>query len=163
VHIASIAAQSAALPFPLYHVSKHGVQALVRSLSTLEGSHGIRVTAVLPGSVKTPLFTEHPEKLQALDEDKDAWVTPERVAEVMLACVKDNSIAKYAPTDGGENGDAITIHGGSCLEILTRRVRDVPMFNNVGPYADGELGATASNVQILLDEVHGCLKPGWGQ
>ena len=163
VHIASIAGQTASLPFPIYHAAKHGVQALVRSLASLEQTHGIRITAVEPGVVKTPLFTEHPEKLKALDEAKDIWVTPERVAEVMLACVKDKSISPYPQTDGNESGEAVTIKGGSCLEILTRRVRDVPMFNNVGPYADGEPGAGASNAHILMDEVQGFLKPGWGQ
>lgn len=163
VHIASIAGQTASLPFPIYHAAKHGVQALVRSLASLEQSHGIRVTAVEPGVVKTPLFTDHPEKLRAVDEGKDTWVTPERVAEVMLACVKDKSTAKYAPTDGGESDEAVSIQGGSCLEVLTRRVRDVPMFNNVGPYAEGEPGAGASNAQVLMDEVRGLLQPGWGQ
>jgi 3-hydroxybutyrate dehydrogenase len=163
VHIASVAGQTASLPFPIYHATKHGVQALVRSMASLEQLHGIRVTAVEPGVVKTPLFTEHPEKLKVLDAETDVWVTPERVAEVMLACVKDKSISKYTTTDGGESGEVVTIRGGSCLEILTRRVRDVPMFNNVGPLADGEPGATASNTQVLMDEVQGLLQPGWGK
>lgn len=163
VTISSIAGQTAFLPFPLYHAAKHGVQALVRSLASLEQLYGIRVTTVEPGIVKTPMLTEDAEKSKLLDREKDKWVTPERIAEVMLACVKDKSIAKYAQTDGGESNEVVTIQGGSCLEVLTRRVRDVPLFNNVGPYVDGEPGASASNAQILIDEVQGLLQPGWGQ
>ncbi|KEF61569.1 3-hydroxybutyrate dehydrogenase [Exophiala aquamarina CBS 119918] len=163
VHIASVAGQTASLPFPMYHAAKHGVQALVRCMESLEQSHGIRVTAVEPGVVKTPLFTEHPEKLKAVDREKDAWVTPEKVAEVMLACVKDQSIAMYPEGEAGVDGEAISIHGGSCLEVLTRRVRDVPMFNNVGPLAGGEPGGSASNVAGFYSDVQALLQPGWGQ
>lgn len=165
VHIASIAGQTASLPFPLYHASKHGVQALVRSLASLEQSHGIRVTAVEPGVVKTPLWTDNPEKMQIVSEGSDAWVTPEEVAQVMLACVKDAEIDSV-PRDRGGTGrkeEMIPIQGGSCLEVLAGTVRDVPMFNNIGPYATGRPGATVSDAAKLLDEVQGLLKPGWGK
>ncbi|KIX10446.1 uncharacterized protein Z518_01529 [Rhinocladiella mackenziei CBS 650.93] len=165
VHIASIAGQSASLYFPLYHVSKHGVQALVRSLASLEQTHGIRVTAVEPGVVKTPLWTDHPEKLQFVKlegEGQDEWVTPEECAQVMLACVKDQEIDSNL-RGNDPTGERIPIRGGSCLEILAGAVRDVPLFNNVGPYASGKPGATVSSVDKLVDEVMGVLKPGWGK
>lgn len=163
VHIASVAGQTASLPFPIYHAAKHGVQALVRCMESLEQSHGIRVTAVEPGVVKTPLFTEHPEKLKAVDQEKDVWVTPELVAEVMLACVKDQSIAMYPGAEAGASGEAVNIQGGSCLEVLARRVRNVPLFGNVGPAVDGEPGATASNMTGFYGDVQSLLQPGWGQ
>ncbi|EXJ80325.1 3-hydroxybutyrate dehydrogenase [Capronia coronata CBS 617.96] len=172
VHIASIAGQTASLPVPLHHVSKHGVQALVRSLASLEQSHGIRVTAVKPGVVKTPLWTENPEKLRMVkvkrDDgggDGDAWVTPEEVAQVMLACVKDDEIDSVS-AGGGSSGlkeQMVPIKGGTCLEVLAGSVRDVPMYNNIGPYATGRPGASASDSQKLVDEVMDVLKPGWGQ
>ena len=163
VHIASIAAQTASAAFPLYHVSKHGVQALVRSMGSLEGLCGIRVTGVNPGVVKTPLFLEHPDKLQVVDTEQDAWVTPQRVAEVMLACVKDDSVSDVVEEGSGEKANTVTIKGGSCIEVLTRKVRDVPLWNNVGPYADAAAGATASNSMVLFDQIRDQLKPGWGQ
>lgn len=162
VHIASIAGQTAGLAVPLYHASKHGVQALVRSLASLESSHGIRVTAVEPGVVKTPLWTDNPEKLKIVrlsGDGADKWVTPEEVAQVMLACVRDTDI----DSGSGGSSETIPIVGGSCLEVLAGAVRDVPMFNNVGPYAAGGVGATASDAQKILDEVEGVLKPGWGR
>ena len=125
VHIASIAGEAASLPFPLYHVSKHGVQAFVRSLADLEGLHGIRVTCLMPGVVKTPLWTDNPEKMKMVKEEgsePDVWVTPEEVAQVMLSCVKDKEIPNII--EGSANSKAqveketITIKGGSCLEVL---------------------------------------------
>ncbi|KAJ9632995.1 hypothetical protein H2204_007385 [Knufia peltigerae] len=169
VHIASIAGETVGIGYPLYHVSKHGVQSLVRSLESLDESHGIRVTCVMPGVVKTPLWTDHPEKLKLVKqegEDADHWVTPEEVAQVMLACVKDDRIdesIRGGTANGSASGGGIAIKGGSCLEVLAGYVRDVPLLNNVGPYASGEPGATVQGGKKLLDEIYGVLKPGWGK
>jgi len=132
-------------------------------MESLEQSHGIRVTGLEPGVVKTPLFTEHPEKLKAIDEEKDAWVTPELVAEVMLACVKDDSIPAFPGAEAGTSSEVVKIQGGSCLEVLARRVRDVPMFNNPGPMAGGEAGGAVSNMMEFYGDVNALLQPGWGQ
>ena len=161
VHIASVAAQISALMFPMYCVSKHGIQAFVRCLGDLEETHGIRVTAVDPGVVKTQIWIEHPEKLKMLKlngEEPDEWVTPVEVAQVMLACVQDDEISS-----GMEGEDVIRIQGGSCLEVLASTVRDVPLFNNVGPFALGRKGAKAGQTKESKDEVLGLLKPGWGK
>ena len=157
VHIASVSAQITTIMFPLYCVSKHGTQAFVRCLGDLEKTNGIRVTAVDPGIVKTPIWLEHPEKLQLLDQENDGWVTPQDVAKVMLACVEDSEIES-----GVEGEEPIHIHGGSCLEILAGGVRDVPLFNNPGPFASGRKAGNVSHSEKLEDEVLQLLKPGWG-
>lgn len=163
VHISSIAGETASLPFPIYHAAKHGVQALVRCLAPLQQLNGIRVTGVMPGIVKTPLFTEHPEKLKVVDETKDEWVTPEDVAKVMLALVKDDATSTVLGKGVGVEGEKINIQGGTILEVLSRSVRDVPMFGNVGPYAGQAPGGTASHSETIVDEVVGLLKSGWGK
>jgi 3-hydroxybutyrate dehydrogenase len=171
VHIASIAGESAGLGHPLYYASKHGVQALVRSLADLESLHGIRVACVMPGVVKTPLWTDHPEKLKVVKldgDDADTWVTPEEVAQVMLSCVKDDEIPNVIEGSPSANDvvaerETIRIKGGSCLEVLAGLVRDVPLYNNVGPYALGRKGATVSDADKIYKEVVGELKPGWGK
>jgi 3-hydroxybutyrate dehydrogenase len=170
VHISSIAGQSTSIVVPLYHVSKHGVQALARGMESLEGSHGIRVTAVMPGVVKTPLWTDHPEKIKMVKQegdDADTWVTPTEVAQIMLACVKENEISNIIKgrddVTGGIEKTTIPIKGGSCLEVLAGVVRDVPAFNNPGPLAAGSKGASASGALVMLEEVHDLLKPGWGK
>ncbi|KAK4934665.1 hypothetical protein LTR10_024129 [Elasticomyces elasticus] len=162
VHIASVAGQGVSFPFPLYHASKHGIQALVRCMASLEQLHGIRVTCVEPGVVKTPLWTDHPEKLKIVKEEKDVWVTPEEVAEVMLACVKDDEIPAGKNSKEGEDAK-VPIKGGSCIEVLAGSVRDVPLWNNAGPYAKPRPGLMVSDTQKIIDEVEGVLKPGWGK
>lgn len=160
IHIASIAGESAALPFPLYFAAKHAVKAFVKSLADLQDLHGIRVAAVLPGIVKTPLWMDHPEKLKVVKQEgdeADVWVTPEETAETMLALVKDNEILSEA------GGEKIPIVGGTCLEVLSKYVRDVPLFNNVGPEATGKPGAKISDAAKIYTEVAGLLKPGWGK
>jgi 3-hydroxybutyrate dehydrogenase len=156
VHIASIAAQLSQVMYPMYCISKHGIQCLTRSLGDLEKSHGIRVTAVEPGLVKTPLWTEDEEKLKMLNQEgdnADGWVTPEDVAKVMLACVQDSEFKS------GE--DVIPIRGGTCLEVATDAVRDVPEYNNIGPFALNRRGVKAGNVKKMKADTLAMLKPGW--
>lgn len=124
----------------------------------------------MPGVVKTPLWTDNPDKLRAVKQEgegADTWVTPEEVAQVMLSCVKDKEISNTI--DGSETApkdlqkEMIQIKGGSCLEVLAGVVRDVPMFNNIGPYATGQKGASVTDGAQLYHEVAGLLQPGWGK
>lgn len=117
-HISSVGGQTAFFPTPVYVASKHAINGLVRSLHRLEQPRGdlpkIRVNAVAPGLIKTPLWTDHPEKMKFVDENNDLWVTPEAVADVMLDLV--------------ENEEHV---GGTILEV-GKTVRRVEMFND--PY-----------------------------
>ena len=164
VHIASIAAEVADLGCPLYYAAKHGVKAFVKSMTEMDDQFGIRVTCVLPGIVKTPLWLDNPDKMQMLKTEgptRDAWVTPEETAQVMLNLVKDNEMTDKI--SGGGN-TKITIRGGTCLEVLVDHARDVPLLNNVGPGASGIPGASAQGRENSFNEVIDTLKrPGWGQ
>jgi NAD(P)-dependent dehydrogenase (short-subunit alcohol dehydrogenase family) len=93
--ISSVAGQNANLNTPIYVAAKHAMNGFIRSLGPLEREMGIRVNGVAPGVIKTPLWTEHPEKMTFLDLSKDAWATPEEVAEAMLRCLQE------ADLDGG--------------------------------------------------------------
>ena len=53
----------------------------VRCLGQLESKHGIRVTTVAPGIVKTPIWTG--EKLVMVTAE-DEWVSSEDVARVIM-------------------------------------------------------------------------------
>jgi hypothetical protein len=55
-------------------------------MAELEPKYGIRVNAVAPGLVKTPIWNE--EELAWVDESVDTWVARERVAGVMLELVE---------------------------------------------------------------------------
>ncbi|KAG8410170.1 hypothetical protein J3459_017327 [Metarhizium acridum] len=116
VLISSIAAQIPTFRAPLYGASKHAITGFTRCLADLEPKLGVRVTAVAPGLVKTPIWTEHPEKLVNLDQEKDGWITPEQVANVMV-----------------ESMEKETIVGGTVLEIDKHKTRHIQVYNDVGP------------------------------
>ncbi|KAH8755762.1 3-hydroxybutyrate dehydrogenase [Diaporthe sp. PMI_573] len=131
VLVASVASETASLQFPLYHAAKHGLFGFAKSMASLESQLGIRVTAVLPGMVKTPMWTEAKEKMQSLDtvdENEVEWISPQDVAKAMLACVEENTTESLADIGAVEE----RIEGGTCLEIMPGSVRDVPIINNVG-------------------------------
>ncbi|KAJ9616912.1 hypothetical protein H2200_000632 [Cladophialophora chaetospira] len=133
VCIASIAGQLASLVTPMYIASKWGVSGFVRSLELLEPKHGIRVAAVAPGLVRTPLFLDHPEKLRMIDEAKDDWVTPEEVADAMVELVEKDEYV-----------------GGTILEVGHGQTRVVPLLNNPGPSGSGH---TISGFGDAIDDV----------
>ncbi|ETI27252.1 hypothetical protein G647_09935 [Cladophialophora carrionii CBS 160.54] len=130
LNISSLAAQRMLFNQPIYSAAKAGVSAIVRSLAPLHEEFGIKVVAVAPGMVYTPLWSDNPDKLKGAHE-KDIWITPEEQAEVMLEVV--------------ENGE---YEGGTVLETLkgsTRRVYiDSPMPE--GP------GSTMSNIAVITED-----------
>ncbi|KAF4775896.1 short chain dehydrogenase [Colletotrichum scovillei] len=141
VHISSVAGQVANINAPLYAASKFAITGFVRSLARLEGTNGIRVNAVAPGVVQTPLWTEHPEKLVNLDEAQDGWVTPREVAEAMLRCVEEEALV-----------------GGSILEVGKDNTRLVEAFNAPGPDPDPKRGLVARNGSKGTDMVFSWLR-----
>ncbi|MDY7021766.1 MAG: SDR family oxidoreductase [Cyanobacteriota bacterium] len=64
-----------------YCVSKFGLMALSKAVAAEERANGIRVTALCPGAVNTPLWDA--ETVQA-DFDRSSMLTPEMVAESIL-------------------------------------------------------------------------------
>jgi 3-hydroxybutyrate dehydrogenase len=140
VIISSIAAQVAPLPTPMYAASKHAMSGFTRSLANLEPTINIRVNAVAPGIVKTPIWTE--DKLKWIKESEDTWVTPARVAEVMLDLVQKEEYV-----------------GGTVLEIGAENPRRVEARNDPGPQGKGHsvsnVGGVVANVYKLISEKFG--------
>ncbi|KAK2589497.1 hypothetical protein QQS21_012826 [Conoideocrella luteorostrata] len=126
--ISSVAGQLPVFSTPLYGASKYAISGFTRCLAHLEPTMGVRVNAVAPGIVKTPLWTEHPEKLVKIDQDKDGWVTPEEVASAMLDCVESE-----------------THVGGTVLEIGKNYTRQVQVLNDPGPDLTPGAGVKTSN------------------
>lgn len=125
VHLSSVAAQGASFTIPMYIASKAAISGFVRSLAILEtpankSVHPIRVTAVAPGVVMTPLWTENPEKLRMINKEKDKWMMPEEVAERMLEMVTNEEYV-----------------GGTVLEVGPGQARKVGVFNDPGPSGPG--------------------------
>jgi 3-hydroxybutyrate dehydrogenase len=147
VHISSIAGQVPFLPTPMYVASKHAISGFVRSLARLESPTPdiprVRVSAVAPALIKTPLWTEHPEKMKFISEEDAGWVTPEFVAEAMLSLIEKEEYP-----------------GGTVLEV-GKSVRKVTAFNDPGPASGGNSGKSVdqklleSDIWASLEQQHG--------
>ncbi|CRG87690.1 hypothetical protein PISL3812_04710 [Talaromyces islandicus] len=160
VHISSIAGQTKSMAAPIYVATKHAINGLVRSLDGLDARFGIRVTAVAPGVIKTPLWLEHPEKLKMIREGQDEWVTAEEVGEVMLALVQQDEVSSII---GNKNrqGTLYRVQGGTVLEV-SKTVREVNAFNDPGPL--GRAGNTVADADVLVNEIYDLLsQPNWGK
>lgn len=81
INVASIAAHASFPGWGAYAVSKSGLIALTKTLAAEENTHGIRLMAVSPGAVNTPIWDT--ETVQA-DFDRSLMLTPEIVAETIL-------------------------------------------------------------------------------
>ncbi|KAJ5146363.1 uncharacterized protein N7515_000927 [Penicillium bovifimosum] len=159
LHISSIAGQTATSTTPIYCATKHAINGFVRSLANLDKNLGIRVTAVAPGIIKTPLWTEHPEKLKMIVDGNDAWVTPDEVAEVMLALVQQEQVSETIGDRSGR-GTQFEVKGGTILEV-SKTVRAVSQFNDPGP--GNRPGNTASGHDLAEQETYQLLsQEGWG-
>ncbi|MCJ1372094.1 hypothetical protein MMC20_003315 [Loxospora ochrophaea] len=168
IHISSIAQQVTPFLAPIYNATKHGLSGFVRSLAPLDKEIGIRVSAVAPGVIKTPLWTEAPEKLKLITPN-DEWVTPEFVAEVMVDLIEREKVEVEAfppPSTDLSSGDSrtgkktIAVEGGLILEVAKGRVRKVEQFLDPGPSGAGN---TVSNVGLADKEIFQRLNEGgWG-
>jgi NAD(P)-dependent dehydrogenase (short-subunit alcohol dehydrogenase family) len=140
----SVAGQVYGISYPLYIASKHAISGFVRCMEDLDAKLGIKVSAVSPGLVRTPLIFDNPEKAQLVNFENDPFITPDEVAQNLYRlCVEDE------------------LAGGTILEVAAAgKTRVVPAFNNPGPQGEGHI---ASNYQAGIDEVWDHLgKEGWG-
>jgi hypothetical protein len=129
---------------PIYVACKHAMNGFIRSLGPLDPRLGIRVNGVAPGLIKTPLWTDHPEKMTFVDEGKDEWATPEEVAEAMVRCLEEEGLA-----------------GGTVLEVGAKQTRKVEQVNDPGPSGPGH---TVSRIRDRYEEVFAWLgEEGWGK
>ena len=84
VNISSIASKQVFPNWGAYSVSKFGLMALTQAIAGEERSNGIRVSAVCPGSVDTPLWDT--DTVQG-DFDRSAMLTAEMVAQGIVYTV----------------------------------------------------------------------------
>jgi len=88
--IVHIAARAGLEPFPgaaAYIVSKAGLIALIRTLSTEVNGSGVTVNGVLPSTIDTPA---NRKAMPAADASK--WVRPESIAQALIFLASDEAI-----------------------------------------------------------------------
>lgn len=105
----SSAAGLVALPWhAAYSASKYGLRGLSEVLRFDLARHGIGVSVVVPGAVKTPLMKsvemagvdrEHPSVTRWVDRFSGHAVTPEAVADRILAGIARNRFLIYTSAD----------------------------------------------------------------
>ena len=109
VNIASVAGMMGLTHRPAYNSSKHGLIGLTRNLALDLAADGIRVNAVAPGIIRTPLtdaYYSDPQFIQGLNElvPMGAGGTPEDIADaVAFLCSKEAKFVNgvVLPVDGG--------------------------------------------------------------
>lgn len=111
-----------------------------------------------PGIIKTPLYTDNPDKLAMIDAVSDVWVEPSEVATVMVALIEQNSMSSKI-SEAATGKQDINISGGTILEVTKDRARVVTAYHDPGPSG---AGAIASNVAATEDAAMAILVPGWG-
>lgn len=95
----------------------------MRSLAPLEKRFGVRVAAVAPGMIRTPLFTDNPAAMRLSTSD-DVWIEPKDVAEVMVALTEGGEV-EVIQKEGKEGTQMVTVEGGMILEVGKGRIRVV--------------------------------------
>jgi len=165
IHISSIAGQLTPLHAPIYNATKHAINGFVRSLAPLDKRMNIRVTAVAPGVIKTPMWTEDREKIRFIGE-ADEWVSAEYVAETMVGLVEGGRMEVGGGGEGVSTGDSreelrrVDVTGGMIVEVAKGKRRVVEQFNDPGPSGEGN---TVGNIGLAFEEVFEKLEGGgWG-
>ncbi|KAJ1335926.1 15-hydroxyprostaglandin dehydrogenase (NAD) [Microdochium nivale] len=119
IHVSSMAGRMPFLATPMYMASKHGINGFVKSLGALKDALGIRVSAVAPGAVNTPMWADDPTKAAMSDGGKAIPLGPEEIAQAMLELFEDPAL-----------GD------GTILEVSLGKRFVVPLFSDVPPTLD---------------------------
>ncbi|PVI05420.1 NAD(P)-binding protein [Periconia macrospinosa] len=116
--ISSIAGISGNIAAPLYCATKHAIVGFVKSMTTSETFTGVKVTAICPGLVNTPLIDK--QKVEQFSFKEDASLTPDEVATHMVPLIQEK---KYGC--------------GTILEISKAGPRVIPPWNIDPPAGTG--------------------------
>jgi NAD(P)-dependent dehydrogenase (short-subunit alcohol dehydrogenase family) len=111
VNISSVAGLLAVADRSAYNTSKHGLIGLTRTLAAEWGGHGVRVNAVCPGWVKTPMDDADQSTAGYTDADihgripMGRFATPDDIAQA-VAFLADPALSGFV------NGHCLSVDGG---------------------------------------------------
>jgi meso-butanediol dehydrogenase / (S,S)-butanediol dehydrogenase / diacetyl reductase len=93
-----------------YSAAKAGLISLTRSMAVRYGKHGIRVVAIAPGTIRSPIWQERVDKEPAIFERLVRWYPLGRVGEPEDVA---NAAAFLASDDASWiSGDVLRVDGG---------------------------------------------------
>ncbi|KAJ5664776.1 uncharacterized protein N7477_007224 [Penicillium maclennaniae] len=104
IPISSIVAQIPSAVNPLYSVSKAALSQFVRCMAPLDGLAGIRVVAVAPGVVDTPLFRDSPKAQAHIDLENDFTLPPDEIVKAMMSLVTTSTYPSGTVLEVGDIG-----------------------------------------------------------
>ncbi|KAH7032149.1 15-hydroxyprostaglandin dehydrogenase [Macrophomina phaseolina] len=142
--VSSIAGYGGTYAVPLYCATKHAVVGFVKSMRKAEQEEGVKVVALCPGVVRTPLWSPDrgTDLLQLFKYSQDAILEPEDVARAAKQLVEE-----------GRYG------GGTVLEVTTVGTRVIPEWGVMPPpQAEKNTGAPQEIVPPVQVEVKEYLK-----
>lgn len=124
----------------MYSASKAAISSFTHSMANLEPARNIRVAAVAPGCVQTPIWTSKLREM--LDEEKDEWVPVEMIVQTMMKLITD-----------------VELVGGTVLEVGFDKVRALKGYEDALPQGRGhtleKIDSAHADVQSLIDENFG--------
>ncbi len=97
INMASMASLNSGRGGLTYTVTKHGLLGFTKSLSLMVGRLGIRVNAILPGPIRTPMIEkhlaipEHPVNLKIMYSPAGRPGEPEEIAKLAVFLASDDS------------------------------------------------------------------------
>ncbi|KAI9871104.1 MAG: hypothetical protein M1830_003306, partial [Pleopsidium flavum] len=119
--IASLAGLVGIYSSALYSATKHAIVGFVKSMADADPLEGVKVVCICPGIVKTPLWTDRPEKMAQWSVSDVKSMTSEDIAESMLDLIENG---KYG--------------GGTVLKHDTDTKEAVKFENAIMPSAGGD-------------------------
>jgi len=122
VNVATVNALTAVAE-PAYSAAKAGLLQLTRQLATEYGPRGVRANAVVPGSIRTPIWDERLAARPGLLDDLGKWYPvgrvgrPEEVAAAILFLASREA--------GFANGASLVVDGGLTVGLgpMMREIR----------------------------------------
>lgn len=109
INIASVAAALGIPARPAYTASKHGIVGLTKNLATDLGSRGVRVNAIAPGTIRTPLTDSYYADEEFLDGLR--LMVPMGTRGV-ASDIGDAALFLASPMASFVNGAILTVDGG---------------------------------------------------
>lgn len=105
VNVSSVLASKALVGSALYRASKAALEAVTRQFASELGSRGVRVNAVAPGFIETPMTASMTDEMKQKIVGQTALGTlgaPEVVAQAVCALIENDYInGAVIPVDGG--------------------------------------------------------------